>query len=224
MAVLSQAQSDSNALSPPLTPNPDPQSRDEAPTTHSNENGNGRKRSQTAAAPSPKRRRVEDDAQNAIYLQQQTSDLRRQSGNGVGLGLGQREQGHDTLRSALLEAQAQAQPRTIQTNTAEAMYQASLRMQQSHSPVLVQSPNFSTAPMPPPPSSSTAALRRTSGSPAIQQEAWGASSVSQSPNMGHRQAQSGKYFQFPVRYPLNFFTLLIDPTKFSAFLLILIPY
>lgn len=206
MTVPSQAQPDSNAPSPPLTPNPDPQSRDETPTTQTNEHGIGRKRSQTAAASSPKRQRVEDITQGATFSQQRTHRLHRQSNNGVGLRPGQQEHEDDTLRSALVEAQAPAQPQTVQTNTAEAIRQAQMRTQLGQSPIGVQSPGSSNVPMPPPPPIPTAALahRRTSGSPAMRQGAWGVSSlrsVSQSPTIGLRQVQSRKYLEFPVQHP-----------------------
>ncbi|KAE9965086.1 hypothetical protein BLS_007858, partial [Venturia inaequalis] len=74
MAMPSHAQSDSNALSPPLTPNPDPQSHDETPTTETNEHGNGKKRGLTAATLSPKRQRLEGDDQNLNPSQQQTNE------------------------------------------------------------------------------------------------------------------------------------------------------
>ncbi|TID26789.1 Eukaryotic translation initiation factor 3 subunit A [Venturia nashicola] len=196
MAVPSQAHSDPNALSPPLTPNPDPQSRDETSATRTNEHGNGRKRSQTTAVPSPKRQMVEVDVQDSNLSQQQMNDVRRESSDGVGLGIRQQQREDDTLPSVVVEAQPEVQPDTVQNNTAEVMHQARLLTHQSHSPVVNQSPSFRNAPMPPPPPIPAAELahRRTSASPTMRPGVWRASpsqSVSQSPNIGHRQVLSG---------------------------------
>ncbi|QDS70724.1 hypothetical protein FKW77_002823 [Venturia effusa] len=197
MAMPSQSQSGSKALSPPLTPNPDPQTRDDI-LGQARDNVNGWKRSQAATDSSPKRRRVEDASHNANFPQQQANDTRAQPGHGVGLGLGlslvQQDRANITPRSALVEAQTQAQPQAVQADAADIIYHR-LQLQQIRSPALVQSPNYSNAPMPPPPPIASAALsnRRASGSPATQQAPWGLGprqSLSQSPNMGHWQAQS----------------------------------
>lgn len=167
-----------NALSPPLTPNPD--ARGDTPTD-TNDNENERKRSQqtgTATAydsASPKRRRVEDVTQNNGFV--------------LGVGFGQPKQGDDTLSSALTDAQAQNLPTTTR-----------------QSPVMIQSPNFSHASMAPPPPVSAAALsnRRTSGPPAIMQQATRMSPQLHSQphplNTGQQQVQPGMQLELLVRY------------------------